>query len=56
MSLCTEWYKLFYKLFYNMYDILQYAPIKVTIQHFMTLYILSPDDGSVRTETCCVAL
>jgi hypothetical protein len=28
----------------------------VTIHYFMTLYIVSPDDGSVKAEACCVAV
>jgi hypothetical protein len=38
------------------HDILQYGSIIVTIQYFMTLYFVLPDDGSVRAETFSVAV
>jgi hypothetical protein len=46
----------FNESFYNTHDILKYGSITVTIQYFMTLYIVSPNDDSVRAETCCVAV
>jgi hypothetical protein len=32
---------------------LLYESIAVKIKYFMTLYIVSPDDGSMGAETCC---
>jgi hypothetical protein len=37
-----------------MHDILQYGSVTVTIQYYMTLYVVSSDDGSVRAVTYCV--
>jgi hypothetical protein len=59
-QICIERYILFYEPFYqsiyNKHDILKYGSIIVTIQYFMTLNIVSPDDGSVRDEIYYVAL